>query len=61
MYGLGAKTGVLDHAATVFFSSFDGNVGVWAESVLLGLKLKLLFGSTQRPLFFFKLDGGRTC
>ena len=53
------KTGVLDHAATAFFSSFDGSVGVSSESVLLGLKL--LFGSTQRPHFFFKPDGGRNC
>ena len=36
------------------FSSFDGSVEVWSESVLLGLKL--LFGSTQRPHFCFKLD-----
>ena len=36
------------------FSSFDGSVEAWSESVLLGLKL--LFGSTQRPHFCFKLD-----
>ena len=48
-YGFGVKTGVLDHTATAFLSSFDGSVEVWLESVLLGLKL--LFGSTQRAHF----------
>ena len=48
------KTGVLDHAATAFSSSFGGSAEVWSESALLGLKL--LFGSMQRPHVFFKLD-----
>ena len=57
-YGFGVKTSVLEHAATAFFSSFDGSVEVRVESVLSGLKL--LFGSTQRPHFFLKLDSEET-
>ena len=36
-YGFVVKTGVLDHAATAFFSSFDGSVEVSSENVLLRL------------------------
>ena len=38
--------------------SFLRLMEVWSENVLLGLKL--LFESTQRPHFFFKLDGEET-
>ena len=57
-YGFAVKIGVFDHAATAFFSSFDGSVEVWSESALLGLKL--LFGGTQRPHFHINFDSEET-